>query len=414
MWGNSMSAVERRVLEFFEKNIIWFLYGFISIAALAIRWQFIEWESPDYISYLGPWFEELKEAGGIRGLGQSIGNYNVLYLFLMALLTYIPLEPITLIKSLSFLFEFFGAFLAVLLCTEDKMGLANITSVMIYSVLRALPNVFINSAVWAQCDFSYTAFVLLSVCFLLKEKFFLAMIAFGIAFCFKLQAIFFLPVLLVCYVVKKKFSIINFLWWPGMWLLTSIPALLMGRSFDSILRIYKDQVTLYNWLTLSYPNVYYFFQKTGSEPEAYANFSKMAIILTMLILAVGCTYAVKKRFVDKQKDLLLFSTWCLFTCVMFLPAMHERYGFAAEIFVVCYAFSDKRMGSFAAAVLMNGVTIINYIGMMFWTIQVPYYILTVCNLAAYVLLTYLLLKQGIQRSNILTETVPNELNGVPT
>ena len=53
-----MSAVERRVLEFFEKNIIWFLYGFITIAALAIRWQFIEWESPDYISYLGPWFEE--------------------------------------------------------------------------------------------------------------------------------------------------------------------------------------------------------------------------------------------------------------------------------------------------------------------------------------------------------------------
>lgn len=199
-----------------------------------------------------------------------------------------------------------------------------------------------------------------------------------------------------------------------MWLLTSIPALLMGRSFDSILRIYKDQVTLYNWLTLSYPNVYYFFQKTGSEPEAYANFSKMAIILTMLILAVGCTYAVKKRLVDKQKDLLLFSTWCLFTCVMFLPAMHERYGFAAEIFAVCYAFSDKRPGSFVAAVLMNSVTIINYIGMMFWTIQVPYYILTVCNLAAYVLLTYLLLKQGIQRSNILTETVPNELNGVPT
>ena len=111
---------------------------------------------------------------------------------------------------------------------------------------------------------------------------------------------------------------------------------------------------------------------------------------------------------------MLFVIWWLVTCVMLLPAVHERYGFAAEIFVVCYAFSDKRMGSFAAAVLMNGVTIINYIGMMFWTIQVPYYILTVGKLAAYVLLTYLLLQQGIQRSKILTETVPNELNGVPT
>ena len=125
------------------------------------------------------------------------------------------------------------------------------TSVLAYGVLLVLPNVFINSSVWAQCDFSYTAFIMLSVYFLVKDKFRWAVIAFGIAFCFKLQAVFFLPVLLVYYVVKKKFSILEFLWWPGMWLLTSLPALLMGRSFDSIVRIYKDQVTLYKWMTLS-------------------------------------------------------------------------------------------------------------------------------------------------------------------
>ena len=76
-----MSTVERRVLDFFEKNIIWFLYGFITIAALVLRYQFVDWKMSDYNDYLEPWFLELKRAGGLRGLGQIIGNYNVLYLF---------------------------------------------------------------------------------------------------------------------------------------------------------------------------------------------------------------------------------------------------------------------------------------------------------------------------------------------
>ena len=110
-----MGKMERRFLEFFERNIIWFLYAFITLAALALRWQFIDWRSPDYSSYLEPWFLELKAAGGLKGLGQVIGNYNVLYLFLMALLTYVPLEPIVLIKGLSIAMDFLGAFAGALL-----------------------------------------------------------------------------------------------------------------------------------------------------------------------------------------------------------------------------------------------------------------------------------------------------------
>ena len=55
-----MSTVERRVLDFFEKNIIWFLYGFITIAALVLRYQFVDWKMSDYNDYLEPWFLELK------------------------------------------------------------------------------------------------------------------------------------------------------------------------------------------------------------------------------------------------------------------------------------------------------------------------------------------------------------------
>lgn len=272
------------------------MYGFITVAALLIRWQFIDWRSPDYINYLEPWFLELKEAGGLNGLGKEIGNYNVLYLLLMALLTYIPLEPILLIKALSCFMDFLGAFAGVLLCRNMGKHFGSMTSVMIYGVLLILPNVFVNSAVWAQCDFSYTAFVMISLFFLMKDKFREAMIAFGVAFCFKLQAIFFLPVLLVYYVSKKKFSILEFLWWPLVWAATSLPAVMMGRSINSIVRIYHNQVTLYSWMTMSYPNIYMTIQKTGSEVEDYAYFSDMALVLTFCILSIGCAYAVRKKW----------------------------------------------------------------------------------------------------------------------
>lgn len=414
MWGNNMSTVERRVLDFFEKNIIWFLYGFITIAALVLRYQFVDWKMSDYNDYLEPWFLELKRAGGLRGLGQIIGNYNVLYLFLLALLTYIPLEPVILIKGLSVCMDLLGAILGAILCKGKNKSIGNITSAMIYGIILMLPNVFINSSVWAQCDFSYTAFLMLSIWFMFKDKFRLAVIVFGIAFAFKLQAVFFLPVLLVYYIVKKRFSILEFLWWPAMWLMTSVPALLMGRSFDSVVRIYKDQVTLYNWMTLNYPNIYCIFQKAGNEPEAYENFSTMAILLTMFILAVGCTYAVKKKMVGQKVELLGLSTWCLFTCVQVLPAMHERYGFPAEIMAVCYAFMRKDKWGFLVAFLINGSISINYIALVFNGIETPRYLLMVVNLAAYALLTYLLLKQGIGRNSSPAEAAPSEINGVPT
>ena len=127
----------------------------------------------------------------------------------------------------------------------------------------------------------------------------------------------------------------------------------------------RDRVTLYNWMTLNYPNIYCIFQKAGNEPEAYENFSIMAILLTMFILAVGCTYAVKKKMVEQKVDLLGLSTWCLFTCVQILPAMHERYGFPAEIMAVCYAFIRKDKWGFLVAFLINGSISINYIALVF-------------------------------------------------
>jgi Gpi18-like mannosyltransferase len=389
-----MHSIEKKALDFFDDNIYLILYMFISILAILIRVHFIDRESSDYITYLEPWFQQIKSAGGLRALNQSIGNYNVLYLTLMAFLTYIPMRPIVLIKGLSFIFDFTGAVAGALICKREKESICNMKSVMAYGVLLCTPQVFINSAAWAQCDFSYTAFILICILMLMKDRPRWAIIMFGIAFCFKLQAIFFLPVLLVHYVTTKKYSILEFFWIPAVWLLTSLPALLAGRSFKSILCIYYDQATLYQTLTLNYPNIYYIFRQNDGGWVMYYFFGRMGIILTFMILAIGCVYAIKKKLTLSKKGMLSFSTWCIFTCAMFLPSMHERYGFLAEILAICLAFELKNVSGYVTAILINIVASINYACMIFGVFTPSYEYLTAVNLLAYVILTYMVLEAG--------------------
>jgi Gpi18-like mannosyltransferase len=104
------------------------------------------------------------------------------------------------------------------------------------------PTIFINGAVWGQCDAIYTAFCLGSLYFLLKERPAWACAFFAIAFSFKLQAIFFLPVLLVI-LLKKKMALRYLIFIPVIFLLSLAPAFIAGRDAVSLLSIYEGQVT---------------------------------------------------------------------------------------------------------------------------------------------------------------------------
>ena len=66
-----------------------------------------------------------------------------------------------------------------------------------------LPTVVMNSSIWGQCDAIYVTFCVGSVYFLIKKRPWLAAAFFGVAFTFKLQAIFFLPVLVMVLIVNR-------------------------------------------------------------------------------------------------------------------------------------------------------------------------------------------------------------------
>jgi Gpi18-like mannosyltransferase len=100
----------------------------------------------------------------------------------------------------------------------------------------------INSAAWGQSDAIYTAFCIGSLYFLLKVRPAWACVLFGLAISFKLQAIFFLPVLLIV-LLRRKFAMKYLLLIPAVFLLMLAPAFIAGRDAWSLPTIYVEQIT---------------------------------------------------------------------------------------------------------------------------------------------------------------------------
>ena len=52
----------------------------------------------DAQTYLHCWYEEIRSNGGFRALSAQVGDYNMFYQFILALVTYLPIQPIYAIK----------------------------------------------------------------------------------------------------------------------------------------------------------------------------------------------------------------------------------------------------------------------------------------------------------------------------
>lgn len=111
----------------------------------------------------------------------------------------------------------------------------------------------------------YTAALLACLYYLLVNRPNRAVLAFSIAFVLKLQAIFFAPFLLLL-VLKRKIKLRSLVLIPAVYILSIIPAAIMGRSLWDLLTVYVSQSKLYTSLCMSIPNLYAFLGNVASEP----------------------------------------------------------------------------------------------------------------------------------------------------
>lgn len=313
----------------------------LGVVAFLVRLYWFDWQSGDYTIYLEPWFTQLKDNGGLAALKDPIGDYNVSYLFLMALLTYLPIQPLYSIKLLSCLADFVLAIYAARI--GNRLG-GKGTGLCLYAVFLFWPEFVLNSGAWAQCDAIYSAALVSCLYYLMAERPAKASVAFGVAVAFKLQAVFFGPVILLC-LLKRKLKIRHLPLMVLPYVLFLIPPALAGRNILEMLTIYFKQTGTYSSsLSMNAPALLRILPDTLSEP-IQKGIAYTAILVCGVLVLATLWWAFRKWSVISDHELLLFSAFILFLVPYLLPYMYERYFYPAMCMILlCAAFSGMMRG----------------------------------------------------------------------
>ncbi len=320
---------------------------FATLLGMAVRFLFRHFESVDYRFCFKPWTDAFKLGGGFRAIAGDFYNYPPFYMYMMYLVSLLPMEPLYPLKIVSILWDFFlavGAGLCVRECTKSRKK-----GILTYALIWCLPTVAANSALWAQCDVMYVCLIIWSLYFYAKDKPKLSMLFYAGAFCFKMQVVFVLPVYIYLW-VHRKYKLYQFLYLPGLYALGCIPAWLIGgKSLKELLLLYVGQSQQEPWMLSWYwPNIYQIF---GTH-EFYEFFAKAgmygAIAVTMLLL-----YDMARKLNATNPKMITMMMYAYAVVIpFFLPYMHERYGYLADVLAVMLFVMMPRFLPLAASQIL--------------------------------------------------------------
>lgn len=357
-----MFKIEKNFWDWFEKNLTVIVFVLGNIVSLLIRYVFKDTVSGDYTRYLEGWYNQIYGGGGIASLREQVGNYNFLYQICIAIMTYFPIKPLYAYKILSILFDYLLAIAVAVVVGIVSSDNKKNNALIAYFVVLFSPIVILNSSAWAQCDSIYVFWVIIAVIFLFKEKYFLTFIFLGMSFSFKLQAVFILPFFLLIYFVNKKFSIFNFVIIPLTMLITGLPVLLFGRSVFDIFLIYSDQTNRYTKVAMNYPSFWSILFNVNSTD--YYNSQKFAaVFLTIVVLAAIMLWCIINNVELTNQNMIYLAFILSYTCVLFLPQMHERYGYLYEILAIVLVLLNKK--TIKLIVPLYIITLITYGNFLF-------------------------------------------------
>lgn len=329
-----------------EKNFIFFII--ITIIAWIIRILFISNISGDFNAFIEKWFYELQNNGGLYGLKLDIGDYNPPYLTILALLTYLPIKPIVSIKMVSIIFDYICALtmmrIVKILLKDNKNK--DFFGLITYAVVLFLPTVILNSSCWGQADSIYVAFILISIRYLLEEKYLKAFIFLGISFAFKLQFIFILPLYILIYISERKFPIYYFLIIPLIDIIMCLPAMAFGKSILSCINIYINQTSEWGkYLSMNFPGIWNLLFPIQSKYNyviaTNENISKVGILITIFVYSMIAYLVLCKKIKFNKQKIIEFGLLSVMIATFLLPHMHDRYLFLGDILSILYYIYNK-------------------------------------------------------------------------
>lgn len=315
--------------------------------ALFLRALCLDHVTYDYQDFLSGWAAFFRENGGFAAVKLPKGNYNVPYLYFLAAISYFDVPDLYMIKLFSILFDVilaWGGLRLVRVFTPpgSRKGAAA------FCLLLLLPTVVLNGAYWGQCDSIYGALVLHALASAFDKKPAGSVVLLALAFSFKLQTVFLLPLWCAFWFLKKvRFR--DLLLFPAVTVLTALPALFLGKPPKDVLSIYLGQLGEYSgYLTLNAPTVFSFLP-SGAEVDVPRLAFLGILAAFLLVLALLLVLLVCRRRVTDQ--VLLTAAVILAVGVpLLLPHMHDRYFFLADVLTLCLACVSIRRVWLAAGV----------------------------------------------------------------
>jgi len=316
-------------------------------AALYLRLLCLDHQTHDYQTFLAQWVAYFRENGGFSAIQNPIGDYNVPYLYFLAAISYLQIPDLYLIKLLSVLFDVLLAWVGLRL-SRNFCPKGSPLPLVCFAALLFLPTAVLNGAYWAQCDSLYVSLILLAFSSVLEKHPKTSVICLSIAFSFKLQTVFLIPLWCVFWYTKRiRFR--HLLLFPVGYLATILPALALGKPLADILNIYLGQASEYSgYLTMNAPSVFAFLPY-GFQPETGLA-SKLGIAAAFLLVLILLGLLFQKRKQINPQLLLTAAAVLAIGVPLLLPSMHERYFFPADVITLIWACSNRRRIPIAALV----------------------------------------------------------------
>lgn len=368
----------------------------INILCIFIRFKGINFESNDYKGWLSIWWNIIA-TNGTDSLRNQVGNYNIPYQIIILLLTKLSITSLYAYKLVSIIFDFVLAISAGILVRDCVTYYKNQRFWVVFTLTFCAATTILNSSFWGQCDSIYTSFIILSLYFLRKNKNLFSYILLGIAFSFKLQTVFIFPFYFYYHFSKdqNKFALTNFLVIPIVDIILCLPAFIMGRNISDLFMIYLGQTEESNVLTQNIPNVWWIF--TDSKYESTCKI--IALVITFLLLGIMllCVLIMNTNLYKPEKFFIV-AIWTVFTTVMFLPGMHERYAYLLDILTLVLAIIDFK--KIPVLIICYFISLRGYLIYLFNINILDTKICVLIYMITYLWVTYLVLKNVLELKSL--------------
>ena len=304
----------------------------IIAGAFVLRGLMLTHQTLDYQDFLKIWVDYFRDNGGWKAIAHPIGNYNVPYLYFLALISYVKISDLYLIKLFSIVFDVLLAW-SVMRIVEQFTS-SNIRKMAAFFVALYLPTVLLNGSYWGQCDSIYAAFAVMALDQALRDRPAASMILFACSFAFKLQAVFILPMILVL-IIHRRMKWWHLILFPITYGILVFPAVYAGLPINDAIMLYLDQMgTVGQGLNYNSPSVYTLIGEVANKDFA----GKMGIVMAAISVCGILLMNLRTQYKSERK--VLCSALLMAIAVpLFLPHMHERYFFLADILSLTAAFA---------------------------------------------------------------------------